>query len=203
MKKTILTTAIAFITLFGLSRLAYAATTGSSAEVSTMLTNVSNVSEIEVHGNVKLYVTTGNTDQVKVYNDYYAGDALVQEQNGVLRIASYETKQLEVWVTVADLAKITVYDNAEVKSFGQFSAIDLNLALYDHASAQLNMEAYAATISLNDFAKAELSGSVTEGKLQYASSSFLNTAHLEAAKLTTSVIAHQRRHFHRVEFASL
>ncbi len=203
MKKTILTTAIALISLVGISRSAQAATNSGSAGVSTMLTNVSNVSEIEVHGNVKLYVTTGNTDQVKVYNDYYAADALVQEQNGVLRIASYETKQLEVWVTVADLAKITLYDNAEVKSFGQFSAIDLNLALYDHASAQLNMEAYSATVSLNDFAKAELSGSVTEGKLQYAGSSVLNTAHLEAAKLTTSVIAHPRRHFHRVEFAAL
>src|ERR1700733_449228 len=71
MKKTILTAAIALITVFGISRSTYAATTGNQ-EVSTMLTNVSSISEIEVHGNVQLYLTTGNTDQVKVYNDYYA-----------------------------------------------------------------------------------------------------------------------------------
>ena len=45
MKTTILTIAIALITAFGISRSSYAATTGKQ-EVSTMLTNVNNISEI-------------------------------------------------------------------------------------------------------------------------------------------------------------
>jgi hypothetical protein len=203
MKKTILTIAIALITVLGFTHSSFAATTGSNTEVSTMLTGISNVSEIEVHGNVKLYVTTGEADQVKVYNDYYAEDALVQEQNGVLHITSYETKQLEVWVTVADLAKLSVYDNAEVKSFGKFSTIDLNLALYNNASAQLDMDAFSATITVNDHARADLSGTVTDGKLNYACTSFINAANFTAVTLTTTVLEHPHRHFHPVEFASL
>ncbi|HZY35895.1 MAG TPA: DUF2807 domain-containing protein [Mucilaginibacter sp.] len=203
MKKTILTIAIAAITVFGISRSAHAATTGNGARFSTMLTGISNISEIEVHGNVKLYVTTGDADQVKVYNDYYAEDALVQEQNGVLRITSYETKQLEVWVTVTDLSKLTAYDNAEIKSFGKFSSIDLNLALYNRASAQLDIDAYSATVSLNDRAMADLSGTVTEGDLKYARSAYLNTTNFAAAELTETVLNRPHRHFHPVEFAAL
>ena len=203
MKTTILTIAIALITVFGITGSSFAATTGTSSQISTMLPNVSNISEIEVHGNVKLYVTTGSTDQVKVYNDYYAEDALVQEQNGVLHITSYETKQLEVWVTVTDLSKLTAYDNAVVKSFGTFSAIDLNVSLYNTASAQLDLDAITATISLNDRAKADLSGTVTEGKLQYTRSSYLNVTNFAVAELTKTMIDHPRRHFRPVEFASL
>ena len=202
MKTTILSIAIALITVFGISS-SFAAATGSDQQVSTILTNVSNISEIEVHGNVKLYVTTGATDQVKVYNDYYAQDALVQEQNGVLRITSYESQKLEVWVTVTNLAKLSAYDNAEIKSFGKFSTLDLNLALEDNASAQLDMDAFSATISLNHFAKAELSGSLTEGDVQYTRSSSLSIANLIATQLTKTIIEHPHRHPRPVEFASL
>src|ERR1700761_6764639 len=110
MKTTILTIAIALITVFGISSSTFAATK-TGQQVTTMLPGISNVSEIEVHGNVQLYVTTGGADQVKVYNDYYAEDALVQEQNGVLHIASYTHEKLVVWVTVSDLSKLTAYDN--------------------------------------------------------------------------------------------
>lgn len=202
MKTTILTVAFAFITLFGISGATYAATKGNT-EISTMLTGIGNISQIEVHGNVKLYVTTGNTEQVKVYNDYYAEDALVQEQNGVLRIASYNSQKLEVWVTVTDLSKLTAYDNAEIKSFGKFSAIDFTLALYNHASAQMDMEAYAAAISLNDQSAADLSGTITEGKLQYARSSYLNAGNLVATALTTTIMEHPHKHLRPVEFAAL
>jgi len=202
MKTTILTIAFALITVLGISGSTYAATKGNT-EVSTMLTDISNISQIEVHGNVKLYVTTGNTEQVKVYNDYYAEDALVQEQNGVLRISSYNNQKLEVWVTVTDLSKLTAYDNAEVKSFGKFSSIDFTLALYNHASAQMDMDAFTATVSLNDNSAADLSGTVTEGKLQYARSSYLNAGNLAATALTATIIEHPHRHVRPVEFAAL
>jgi len=202
MKTTILTIAFALITVLGISGSTYAATTGNT-EVSTMLTDISNISQIEVHGNVRLYVTTGHTEQVKVYNDYYAEDALVQEQNGVLRITSYNSQKLEVWVTVTDLSKLTAYDNAEVKSFGKFSVIDFTLALYNHASAQMDMDAYTATVILSDHSAADLSGTVTEGKLQYARSSYLNAGNLASTALTATIVDHPHRHFRPVEFAAL
>lgn len=183
MKTLISTIAILFTTLFGISQATYAAS-GSNTEESTMLSAVSNISEIEIHGNVELYLSDGVADQVKIYNKYYSDNAFVQDQNGVLRITSYNTQKLKVWVTANQLQKLSIYDNAEVRSFGKFSAIDLDVKLYNKASAKLNIDAYTACISLNDSAKADLTGDVTEGSLRYDQSSFLNNSALNVSHLS-------------------
>ncbi|WP_428327544.1 GIN domain-containing protein [Mucilaginibacter sp.] len=186
MKTTILTIAILFASLFGFRQSSFAAT-NNDQEVSTVLTDVNKITDIEVHGNVELYISDGSEDQVKVYNKYYGESALVQDQNGVLRISSYTAQKLKVWVTVSDLRNLEVYDNAEVKSFGKLSAIELDVKLYNTASAKLSMDAYTASISLNDRAKADLTGSITDAQFKYDHSSFLNTTTLLTARQTKAV----------------
>ncbi|MDB4921622.1 DUF2807 domain-containing protein [Mucilaginibacter sp.] len=181
MKTSILTIAILFATIFGFSQSTYAI--ARNTEESTILTDLSNINEIEIYGNVELYVSTGTTDQVKVYNKYYSDNALIQDNKGVLRISSYSAQKLTVWVTANQLQKLSVFDNAVVKSFGKLSAIDLNVKLFNNASAYLNIDAFAASISLNDTAKASLTGDITEGSLQYTQSSFLSTATLNVLHL--------------------
>jgi hypothetical protein len=182
MKTSILTIAILFATIFGFSQSTYAL--NRNTEESTILTDLSNINEIEIYGNVELYVSTGTADQVKVYNKYYSDNALIQDNKGVLRISSYSTQKLTVWVTANQLQKLSIFDNAVVKSFGKLSAIDLDVKLFNNASAYLNIDAFAASISLNDTAKASLTGDITEGSLQYTQSSFLSTATLNVLHLT-------------------
>jgi len=156
-------------------------------EVSTTLTNVNNINKIEIHGNVELYVSDGNADQVKVYNHYYAESALVQSQNGVLRISSYSKDKLVVWVTANDLRSISAYDNAEVRSFGKLSEIGLDVNLYNNALANLNLDGYSATVNVNDKAKAELSGQVNDFALNYERSTTINQANLVTDHITKTV----------------
>ena len=182
MKTTILTIAIAVSTLFGISQSTYAATS-SKKEISTVLPGVTNITEIEVHGNVELYLTDGATDKVKVYNNYFSENAMVQDENGVLRISSYGTEKLVVWVTAKQLEKLSAYDNAEVQSFGKLSAIDLDVKLFNHASAKLDLNNFAATISLNDHSKADLTGTITDGTLQNSRFASLNTVGLNVTHL--------------------
>jgi hypothetical protein len=125
-------------------------------------------------------------NNVKVYNNYYGESALVQNQNGTLRIASYTKEKLVVYVTVADLRSLSVYDNAVVKS-DNLSAIELDLNLYNNASAQLNLQAYNANISINDRAKADLSGNVNACDLQQNQSSTVNSTAFVAEHLTKKV----------------
>jgi hypothetical protein len=181
MKTSILTIAILFATIFGFSQSTYAAS--RNIEESTILTDLSTINEIEIHGNVELYVSTGTADQVKVYNKYYSDNALIQDNKGVLRISSYSAQKLKVWVTANQLQKLSIFDNAVVKSFGKLSSIDLDVKLFNNASAYLNIDAFAASISLNDTAKASLTGDITEGSLQYTQSSFLSTATLNVMHL--------------------
>lgn len=179
---------LSFVTIaaivLGISNTTLAATKNDSAaknnEVSTVLTNVSKISKIEIHGNVELYVTDGSADQVKVYNRYYAESAMVQNQNGVLRISSYSAKKLVVWVSAYDLRSITAYDNAEVRSFGKLAPIGMDITLYNNAYAKLDMNGYSANIIVNDRAKADLTGNVADCNLKCSKSSSVNSTNFVA-----------------------
>ncbi|MFD0792239.1 GIN domain-containing protein [Mucilaginibacter litoreus] len=156
-------------------------------DASTVLTNVSKINKIELHGNVELYVSDGSADQVKVYNKYYSENALVQNQDGVLRISSYTDKKLVVWVTANDLRAITANDNSTVKSFGNLSKIDIDVTLNNNASANLTLDAYKANIKVNDRAKANISGIIDQYSLTQDQSATVNQTNLAAANTSKTV----------------
>jgi len=185
MKKSILTLAIALSSVLSISQAAFAG--DKSHNKITVLNDISRISKIEVHGNVELYLSDGMTDNVKVYNSYYSENALVQNQNGVLKISSYKAEKLVVWITVSNLCNLSVYDNAHAKSFGKLSAIELSVNLYNNASAQLNMDAYSVNMKLNDHAKADIEGTITEAAFGYDYSACLNTTNLNSEHMVKKV----------------
>lgn len=188
MKTQILTIATIVTLALGTVTSSFAGTDKTAKEeVSTTLTNVSKISKIEIRGNVQLFVSDGTADQVKVYNKFYAENAVVKSDNGTLSIASYDAKTLVVWVTAADLRAISAYDNAEVKSFGNLSKIDLDVNLYNNASAKLNLDAYKASITVNDRAKADVTGNVTEYSITRDQSASVNASALTATNTTERV----------------
>lgn len=181
--------AVAAIAL-GIGNTTYAAGTKDSAaksEVSTVLTNVSRISKIEVYGNVQLFVSNDESDQIKVYNRYYAESALVQSHNGVLRISSYADQKLVVWVKASDLRSISAFDNAEVRSFGKFEPLDVDITLNNNAYAKLNLTGYNVNITVNDRAKADLSGNVNDCCLKYNRSATVNSTEFAAGHLTRTM----------------
>ncbi|MGF7081690.1 GIN domain-containing protein, partial [Mucilaginibacter sp. UYCu711] len=115
---------------------------------------------------------------------YYEQNALVQGKDGVLRISSYAKDKLVVLVTVTDLRAITAYDNAVVKSYGKLSAIELNVVLNNNASAQLNLNVFAANFTVNNRSTANLSGTVNDYSVKYSQSSTINKTDLVAANVT-------------------
>ncbi|MEO6523347.1 MAG: DUF2807 domain-containing protein [Mucilaginibacter sp.] len=157
----------------------------AEATATTLLENVSNINKIEVHGNVQLYVTNGLNDKIKVYDNYYNQNALVQEQDGVLRISSYKNEKLVVWVTVADLKLLSAYDNASVESFGKFSALDFSLNLNNSATANFNMDCIEAKIAVSDSAKANISGNASQTSLVINQSATVNATQLIADNIST------------------
>lgn len=153
------------------------------------LTEVGNISKIEASGNVEVYVTSGAKDGVTIYDNYYGQNAMVQNDNGILRIASYKNEKLVVLVTVTDLRAITANDNAGIKSEGNFSALELDVKLNDNATAQLDVDAMAAKFIVNDSAKADLSGTILDYQLTYSQTSTVNRTNLTADNSTETKIA--------------
>jgi hypothetical protein len=180
MKKSVLTLAIAICSVLGISQSAFAS--NRSHDVVTTLTDIRHINKIEVHGNVELYLSDGTTDEVKVFNNY-SETALVQNKNGVLIISSYKTQKLVAWVTVNDLQSLSIYDQSLVKSFGKLSAIELDVKLYNDASALLNLDAYTLNLKVIDHAKADLEGTIAEAELSYDHSSYLNITNLNCEHL--------------------
>ena len=160
MKTTIISFATLLAVASGITKTTYAAPVNNQAV--TVLNDISAINKIEVHGNVELYISDANADQVKVYNKYYAESALVQSKNGVLRITSYNAEKLVVWVSARDLRSVSAYDNAVVKSFGNLSKVEFDIDLHNIAIAKLELHAYNASVTVTDHAKAELSGSADE-----------------------------------------
>ena len=176
MKTTIITIFTALVLSTGIAN-AKTVTTTENENV-TVLTEISAINKIEVHGNVELYVSDGAADQVKVYNKYYTESALVQSSNGVLRISSYKAEKLVIWVTAKTLNAITAYDNADVKSFGTLSNIEFAVELNNNATAKLNLDAFNANVTVNDQAKADLSGTANEVNVRYSHIENVNDANL-------------------------
>jgi hypothetical protein len=174
------------VAVIALSTTVSGATTINTHNNNNAIVNVAvnNISKIEASGNVEVYITNGDKDDVKVFDKYYSKNALVQTKDGVLRISSYGKDKLVVLVTVSDLRAITGYDNAVIKSKGKLSAIDLIVTLNNNASAQLNLDAYAASFTINNRATANLSGNVNDYSVNYSQSSTINKTELVAANVT-------------------
>jgi hypothetical protein len=163
MKTKILSLILPFVVITGISNLTYAASVKSADYV--VLNDIKAINKIEVRGNVELFISDSPAQQVKVYNKYYSESALVQSRNGVLRITSYNAEKLVVWISTDELSAVLAYDNAEIKSFGKLSKIEFSVELHNNASADLNLDAYSASVTLKDHAKVVLSGNATEFNL--------------------------------------
>jgi hypothetical protein len=184
MKTQIITAFAALVLSAGITATTYAAP-ATKENNATVLNDIKNISEIEVRGNVELYISNGDTDQVKVYNKYYSENALVQGTNGLLRITSYQTEKLVVWVSARDIRRISAYDNTEVKSFGDLSGIEFSVDLHNNATAKLNVNAFALNISVDGDAKANLAGRADQYALKYNHLSNVSYNGFDAGRSTT------------------
>ena len=187
MKKTFLKIATLSL-LLALSTTTFAVTPGGTPET-TKLTWLSKFYKIEVHGNVRLHLVQGEKNVVEMSGTYFDHNALLQVDNGVLRVTCYKTECLDVWVTVYDLSAIAAYDNVKLDTYGKLSVIDLDVELFDKAKASLNLDCFSTHIKLNDSALADLSGSAMEGDLAVNYASTLNSTYFVSDQLSSNRMA--------------
>lgn len=124
----------------------------------TVITAQAPITKIVAKGNVRVYIAKGEEQSIKVYDNYYAKNALTQIEDGVLRITSFEDKALKVYVTVKDLQAIEASDHAFVYGMDKFSAIDFAITLKNQATAVLNIDAFNINTFISDTSKLQLRG---------------------------------------------
>lgn len=162
MKTSIKTLFAAALSLVVLSSSAFASSDVKDSNKVTVLNQVKNISKIEVKGNVEVILVQAPTESVKVYDSYYSKNALVQQQDGVLRISSFQKETLTVAVYVRNLSSIEASDDATIKTFGKVNFLSLNVDLKGNAKADINANTVNMYTSVKDSASLKLSGSTTE-----------------------------------------
>lgn len=157
--------------LLGSSIAAKAADPGITA---TVLPAIKNINKIAVSGNVELILIQDVADHVKVYNDYYANNALVQEKDGVLYISSFNRDKLTVMVHVKNLSALELEDKSTVKTYGSFYLLDLAISLSDQAKADINANTTTLTTKVSNDAQLNLTGSTEAYAAQIKDGADLN-----------------------------
>lgn len=162
MKTSIKTLFAATLALVVLSSSAFASPEVKDNNNVTVLSQVKNISKIEVKGNVEVILVQAPTESVKVYDSYYSKNALVQQQDGVLRISSFQKETLTVAVYVRNLTAIDAEDNASIRTYGKVNFLSLNIDLRGKATADINASTVNLYTSVKDSANLKLSGNTSE-----------------------------------------
>lgn len=188
MKTSIKNLFAAALSVLVLTSSAFAATVVKPKQV-TVLNQVKNISKIEVRGNVEVILVQAPVESVKVYDSYYAKNALVQQQDDVLRISSFQKETLTVAVYVRNLSSIQAADNATVTTFGKVNFLSLDVVLTGKAKADLNTSTVNLTTVVKDNAILNLSGYTTDLYASMAANANLNLAQFKADCSSVNSIA--------------
>lgn len=137
------------------------------------------IDKIEVNGNVEVLLTQDVAERVKIYDEQLSKNALVQWEEGVLRISSYEKKPVTVLISVTDLKSIDASGLCVVKSIGKISCLELKIKLQDQATAFLHAQTLNVSAHLKDAAMLKLAGEA-EGQFLRLT----GTAKLDASDFT-------------------
>ena len=155
----------------------------------TVLNQVKNISKLVVSGNVEVFLIQASTESVKVYDSYYSKNALVQQEQGVLRISSFQKETLKVAVYGNNISSIQASDNATVKTFGKVSFLSLDVILKDKATANIEANTVSLYTSVIDSASLTLSGSTEDHTAVLGSVAKMSMNHFTAASSSVSSIA--------------
>lgn len=146
----------------------------------TVLSEVKKVNAINVSGNVELILVQSADESVKVYDNYFSKNALIQQKDGELRVSSFNKETLTVVVYVNNLSSISASDNATVKTFGKFSAVNLDVNLKDQAVANLNTNTVNLYTNLSGQANLTLTGTTADYNAVMGSVAKVNMAQFAA-----------------------
>lgn len=156
----------------------------SAAENASVVTEIKDnaiISKIYVKGNVEVFITQGEEQSIKVYDNYYGKNALTQVENdGTLRISSHSDKKLSVWVTVENLKSIEAHDQAVVYSVNKLKALDLQVTLSNSALAHLEIDIYELNTNISDTSKLVLIGKAEVQNVSATDYSNLDVSKFEA-----------------------
>ncbi len=184
--KTVIKNFVLSVGIFSLGFIQPTILSASEMPTITTLSEIKKIHSINVSGNVEVFIVQSPVEQVKVHDNYYTKNALVQQKNGELRISSYQQKPLVVVVYVRELNTIQATDQAIVRTSGTLSVLNLTVQLKNNALAFLNTQTIQLSTDLKDQSKLSLTGNTADyyGTLSRSAKVDLNRFYADHSILT-------------------
>ena len=154
--------------------------------------NVKNFSEIKVSTGVDLYITMGNSEEVKVVADDDIIDELITEVKGdVLHIYMKRNNNLfnwgsrnetkKVYVTVKELSAIDASSGSDVESENTLKGDHINIEASSGSDIELDLVYKNIRLDTSSGSDAKLSGKAKNFEAEASSGSDISARGLEAA----------------------
>lgn len=141
-----------------------AMTTLASDEVKVVTTE-NTFNKIWVSGNVKLILTQGKKDAVKVDEHFNAEKTSITTVRNTLYVNTTESEVVTIHVTAQDIFRIQAAGNSEVITSNKFDVKYLQVFLSQSAKAKINTRAGSLYTVVSDDAKLKMTGLAGEHTL--------------------------------------
>ncbi|MBB6498872.1 GIN domain-containing protein [Pedobacter cryoconitis] len=186
MKTTIKTLFATALTAVVLTSSAFATFAKENDKNLPALRAVSDLNMIKVTGNVKVYLSQGAKENIRVAGDESDAKVSLKRVGGKLEISSVGDNTAIVYLTVKNLVRINASDKAVVKSLGNLTLANLQIFSKDGSQVDLNVTAQDVYTEVEDASSLKLSGSTGRLTSVKDDASKLNTKNFQAAIRTAS-----------------
>nr|WP_199076821.1 DUF2807 domain-containing protein [Pedobacter sp. ASV19] len=150
-----------------------------------VLADTSDYSMLKVSGNVKVYLRQGSRDRVYTEFTEDLGRVSFKRRGPKLMIHSATQEAIIVFVTVKDLKRVELCDQASIGSQGSLNFPIFQVLLKDQAEANLKVCAGDLYTVVNDQAMLKLSGSSDSHTIKKGKFSTLKLQHFACSNTET------------------
>lgn len=131
----------------------------------TKTSRLSTFNRIWVSGNVKIILTQGDKQGIVGTNNYDATKTFVTSDGKTLFVNSIESDLVTLTVTVKDLERVEAHSQSKVITSNNFKVDNLQLFLYQSATAKINTTAKGLYTIVSDDAVLKLNGSAVQSTM--------------------------------------
>lgn len=181
--KTLFATALTAVVL---SSSAFASFAKDEDKKPSVQEAVSGFNMIKVKGNVRVYLIQGNKESLRLEPGQSDARISLDRKGQKLTISSNDFEMTTVYLTVKNLQRIEVSEQAVVKSNGHFELPLLQIFVQDDAKVDVNITAQDLYTVIKDRSSLKLSGKTELLTLIKDDASKLNTSKLAVARTTVS-----------------
>lgn len=147
---------------------------------------VSNFNMIQVKGNVRLHLSQGTKESIRIESEHGKDLITVERTGQKLLIKSEDAVPADIYVTVKDLKRIDASGQTEVSTRGTLSISALQIFLQDDALASVRVNTNDLYTVIKDKSNLRLSGASAQHISVKNKSAKLDVTKFAAAKTKTS-----------------